>query len=274
MGIFRVVTLGVVPLLASLTGCAALFPYSEQAQELPEPHLIGACNPTPCIRAAIGDVPDLPEGLSPEVQELVSSAVSAVLYAPLESDEKQGNDEKLLSELVDRYEEVEEGGLSDAAIDWEITRNATVLYQSAAVLTVEVRSEGFVGGAHGFNDRTLLTFDLRDGKRLALKDLIEPKSEGVFQGLVEAQFRRAREIPPRESLADAGYFVKSGDPMLVPENFGITPGGLLVQYNPYEIAPYSFGPTQIVVPTEAFAGVLKGDAKPLIEPSAQEKPKA
>jgi len=245
---------------AAVSGCALIGPHTgdERVQEN-----IGTCDPAPCIRVAIDPVPTLPQDLSPELKALITTDVRGVLFAPIEADEAQQSDDVLMKELKARYEEFAYGGFSDVPIEWELTRTATILYQNPDVLSIDIHSEGYVGGAHGFADRTLLTYDVKRGKRLTIADLIDPSSEGIFQRVVEAQFRRAREIPHGESLSQAGYFVTPGEPILIPENFAITPGGLVLQYNPYEVAPWSYGPTEIVVPLEAFEGVLKSDVKSL-----------
>lgn len=225
---------------------------------------IGGCDPTPCVRISLDDAPALPDTLSPQLKELIGQDVRSALYAPIESDEKTQSRDLLVAELDERFKEFTQPGFSDAPVDWEITRTASVLFQNSDVITIDIRSEGFVGGAHGFNERTLMAFDVASGRRLAIKDLIDPASEALFHKLVEDQFRRAREIPVGESLADAGYFVRPGEPMPVPDNFGITPGGLVIQYNPYEVAPYAYGATEIVVPLEAFQGVLSATSRGLI----------
>jgi hypothetical protein len=224
---------------------------------------IGSCNPAPCVRISLDAIPQLPDAVSAELKALIARDVGEVLYAPIDSDEKAQSKDLLMAEIQERFKEFTEPGLSDAPVDWELTRTATILFQNSDVITIDVRSEGFIGGAHGFNDRTLMSFGVASGKRLALKDLIEPASEPIFHKLVEDQFRRAREIPPAEALADAGYFIRAGEPMPVPDNFGITPGGLVIQYNPYEVAPYAYGATEIVVPLEAFEGVQSSGSRVL-----------
>ena len=240
----------------------------------PDPELIGSCNPFPCIRASIGEVPALPADLSPALKELIEQDVRAALYAPLDSDDPQSTKDLLMAELKTRYEEGTQPGVSDSIADWEITRTATILFQNPDVITIDIHSEGFLGGAHGFSERRLMTFDVRGAKRLTLGEIIAPSSRPIFEKLVESEFRRARAVPARESLSEAGYFVKPGEPLLVPDNFGITPGGLVVQYNPYEIAPYVFGPTEIVVPMEAFRGVLSESSQSLVATLVAGAPKA
>lgn len=258
--------------ILSLSGC---FAASESSPAVASQTVeIGTCSPFPCIRASIGEVPALPEGASPELRAAVEGEVRKALYAPIDSDEPQTTKDLLMSELQARYDEMTQPGVSDVLVDFEITREAAILYQNPDVVTVDVRSEGFLGGAHGFNERTLMVFDVKNGKRITLKELVSPTSQGVFEKLVEAQFRRAREVPASQSLADAGYFVKPGASIPLPENFGITPGGIVIQYNPYEIAPYAYGPTEIVVPLEAFQGVVSDSSRGILASLTATAPKA
>jgi hypothetical protein len=48
----------------------------------------------------------------------------------------------------------------------------------------------------------------------------------------------------------------------------------VIHYNPYEIAPYVFGATEIVVPMEAFRGVLSDDLKSVVVSLGATAPKA
>jgi|LakMenEpi03Aug12_release.lakeMendotaPanAssembly.Ray.scaffolds.fasta_scaffold04850_7 hypothetical protein len=262
---------GLFGLLA--VGCAPGFG-SGVPSAAPEPDLIGACNPLPCIRASIGTLPELPSDLSPALRELVERDVQAALYAPINSDDAQPTKDALMTELQTRYDEGTQPGMSDTLGDWEITRSATVLFQNADVISLDIHSEGFLGGAHGFSERRLMTFDVKSGRRLTIAELVSPSSRAIFEKLVENEFRRAREVPAKESLSQAGFFVKPGEPIAVPDNFGITPGGLVIHYNPYEIAPYVFGATEIVVPMEAFRGVLSDDLKSVVVSLGATAPKA
>lgn len=262
-GLFALLAAGCAPSLGSGVPSAA-----------PEPDLIGACDPLPCIRASIGAVPELPSDLSPALRELIERDVKAALYAPIDSEDAQSSKDLLMAELQARYDEGTQPGMSDTLGDWEISRSATVLFQNSDVISLDIHSEGFLGGAHGFSERRLITFDVKSGKRLNIDELVSPKSRAIFEKLVETEFRRAREVPARESLSEAGFFVKPGEPILVPDNFGITPGGLVIQYNPYEIAPYVYGATEIVVPMEAFRGVLNDDLKSIVASLGSTAPKA
>jgi hypothetical protein len=181
------------------------------------------------------------------------------LYAPLDVETDLTTKESVLAELKARLDEYR--GLSDAPIDWTLQRSAKVLFSNSEVVSVEVANQGFLGGAHGFNERTLMTFDSKTGSRLGVADVVDEPSHKMLSKIVEAEFRRAREIPGSQTLQDAGFFILPGQEMPLGENFALTDKGLEIQYNPYEVAPYSFGQTRVHVPREAVESLIKAELR-------------
>jgi hypothetical protein len=221
---------------------------------------IGACNPFPCARMKVSDVPPLPESLPAAVRERISSQVAEVLYAPLDEGVSEFTYDALLAQLEARQREFITENLSNAPLDWVLERKASVLFSNDDVITVDVTNIGYFGGAHGFDERALLSFDRRDGRRLSLGDLIGDGSTAILQQIAEAEFRRTRGIPVGRSLQDEGFFLVSGEPFRISQNFGVVAGGILLHYNPYEIGPYVMGKTDVVLPREAIAPLLKDGA--------------
>lgn len=221
---------------------------------------IGACNPFPCARMKVSEAPALPESIPGSVRERIAGQIAEVLYAPLDDATGDFSPESLRTQLEARQKEFVTGELSSAPLDWTLERKATVLFSNDDVLTVDVSNVGYLGGAHGFNERTLLCFALVDGRRLTLTEIINPDSKGVLQQVAEAEFRRVRRIPVGRSLQDEGFFVVPGEPFGVADNFGVVAGGILLHYNPYDIGPYVMGETDVLLPREAVAPLLKEGA--------------
>jgi len=46
------------------------------------------------------------------------------------------------------------------------------------------------------------------------------------------------------------------------QNIALTDQGLLVKYNPYEVAPYSFGQPELLLPYSELRGILRPDYLP------------
>jgi len=241
-------------MVALLTGCSGLGRSTAIQGKVVD---LGACNPTPCVKINLGGTPQIGERISDDVETKIQSEVRATLYASIDIDSDSPSPDELMRELEARYREYSE--LSDAPIDWSLTRSAKVLAENPEFVSLEILSEGYLGGAHGFSDRVLMTFDAKTGTRLSVSDIISDSSRGVLVRVLEAEFRRARKVRQDQSLQDAGFFILPGQEMPISDNFAITPDGLQVQYNPYEIAPYSMGATRIVVPWEAFNPLLKSE---------------
>jgi hypothetical protein len=164
-----------------------------------------------------------------------------------------------MQELRERVEEYT--SVSDADVDWSLTRGARLLHSDALITSVEVVSEGYLGGAHGFRERTLMTFDSRTGARMGVNDVLGQGSFGTLTKIVEAEFRRARSIRSDQTLQEAGFFILPGQEIPVGENFAITDKGMEIQYNPYELAPYSMGETRVRIPREAVEPLVKADLR-------------
>jgi hypothetical protein len=143
---------------------------------------------------------------------------------------------------------------------WILERRASVLFANDQVITIDVLNEGYLGGAHGFRERTILTFDAKDGRRLNFSEFVSDESKPLLQRVAEAELRKVREVPASSSLAQQGFFVKEGEALKITENFGIVENGLLLHYNPYDIGPYALGPTDLVIPREVLKPLLRGEA--------------
>jgi hypothetical protein len=245
LGIGFILSLGACSGILGLTGSSAV------------KTSLGGCSPYPCVVVDIAELPKLPTTMPEASRAAVSSQLKRTLYAPLDVETNEPTSENLMEELQSRLQEYE--SVSDAAIDWTLTRDASVLYSDEKVTSCEVTNVGYLGGAHGFNERSLMTFDTKTGTRLGVLDLIPEQSQQMLNKVVEAEFRRTRSIRPGQSLQDAGFFILPGQELPLGENFALTDRGLEIQYNPYEVAPYALGPTSVAVPREAIEPLIKAE---------------
>jgi hypothetical protein len=99
-------------------------------------------------------------------------------------------------------------------------------------------------------------------------DLVEERSRATLNRVLEAEFRRAREIRAGQSLQEAGFFILPGQELPIGENFALSDKGLEIQYNPYEVAPYALGETRVKLPKEAIAPLVKSDLSSIFSSSA------
>ncbi len=127
-----------------------------------------------------------------------------------------------------------------------------VLWQSPAVLTVEVVESAFTGGAHGDYEASLRSYDLRTGHRLAITAVISDTAAIV--PLLETGFVRAKADSGASPPPLASLLFPSVQRLPVPMHFGIVADGVQFLYNPYDVASWAVGRTDVLLTWEQLSG--------------------
>jgi hypothetical protein len=138
---------------------------------------------------------------------------------------------------------------SDVAWFLELKGDSSIL--ADAYFTAIITDSDFMGGAHPNSYTTIQSFDLEDGRSIDI--LSRYDSASVYQ-IAEAEFRAIHQIPDTVGLNDAGMMFENGK-FALPENMGLTPNGLMLYYNSYEVASYATGPTRIQIPYSRLQSV-------------------
>lgn len=217
---------------------------------------VGACNPTPCAKITIENLPDLSERFSATARNAIRQRVDAALYLPIDDAAGEISLDRFVASVRDQYEDYIALKDAETKVEWNVTRAASVMFANDDIVSVSVTSVGYLGGAHGFNDTTLLVFNGATGAQLSWGDVISADSRGVFLKAAEAEFRRARGLRAGQSLVDAGFTFEDGSPFSLPGNFAVTDKGIVCHYNPYEVGPYVMGPTEFTVPMDVVGPSL------------------
>lgn len=142
---------------------------------------------------------------------------------------------------------------------WSDERRMHVIYADHRVLSVELATFSYTAGAHPNTFIHLESYDLATGNPLALADLVAAGAEPRLEELGEKAFRRQRQVPETASLEAAGFWFED-DRFRLNDNFAVTGAGLTFLFNPYEVAPYVFGPTRITVLWSELGDLLRPDA--------------
>jgi hypothetical protein len=144
----------------------------------------------------------------------------------------------------------------ESAQVWYLERKALVHYNTRDVLSLSFTEQSYTGGAHDIETIHFVNLDPKSGATLSLADWVEPGSEQKLESIAESSFRAIRQIEEGESLTDAGFTFEDGKFTLT-DNFAIGQDALTFYYNPYEIAPYAMGPTELVIPYKAIAALMR-----------------
>jgi len=119
----------------------------------------------------------------------------------------------------------------------------------------------YMGGAHGLETRNYFNFDLKTGNLITEKDLFKSNyqaelSEIIKKRIVEEskEMKESKETEPILSLEDTDFWADSIKPN---GNFYITDESINFVFNPYEIAPYYMGQTEVSIPFNRLKNILK-----------------
>lgn len=129
----------------------------------------------------------------------------------------------------------------EAYVAYEVTFN-----QDCA-LSLYFDQYEYAGGAHGLTYRYSDTWDLTRSRRMDLIDFFPNRSdykEIIYQNIIH-------QID-NQIYAGSGMYFDNYEQLVIenfkPKNFYLTPEGLLIYYQQYEIAPYASGIPTFVIP--------------------------
>jgi len=170
--------------------------------------------------------------------------------------EQIDNVEKAIASFTGSYRELRDK--FDYDLPWEASVIGKVVHEDAHLITLEVVSYSFTGGAHGYSSTSYLNFDKGLGKELDLEELFGDIRG--FEAYAEARFREQEKIPARGNINATGFMFE-GDSFHLPVNIGYTDQGLLLIYNQYEVASYADGPILLALPYGEANKFLKHKVK-------------
>ena len=166
--------------------------------------------------------------------------------------EYKENNEPLLQELdsTNRY-----------SFNNEHTLSGFSLLSDKKIYVYGIERYVYMGGAHGLETRNYYNFDLKTGKLITENDLFNANYKIELIKLIKAriveeskEIKDEKDAEPILNLEDTDYWTDSIKPN---GNFYITDEGINYVFNPYEIAPYYLGQTEVTLPYKRLTGILK-----------------
>jgi hypothetical protein len=143
--------------------------------------------------------------------------------------------------------------MSALALNWYYNEALAHTVGTSKLTVISREWEYYTGGAHGMRNKDYYVFSMGEKRRLALKDVLRDEARPALGDLVEIQLRKHMGIPSWIPLSEQGFFENTVEKL---EDFFLTPKGLGFQWDPYEIAPYSMGIIEIIIPYNDLQGML------------------
>jgi hypothetical protein len=167
--------------------------------------------------------------------------------------------EKIMQEYTEQYRALKEEE-KEVIAAWEYSETFNMAHSGPRFLEFMRDREYYTGGAHGMREIAWFVIDTETNKRLLPRDLIPEKHRESFELSVENALRARADIAPDGALTSGVYFE---DKIEIPGNFYFSAKGINFCWDPYEIAPYSEGPIQVLLKRGEISGYLNDLGKAL-----------
>lgn len=182
--------------------------------------------------------------------DIISDSINKTIFAAVKSivdfgdkPNNSNNYEQLTNSFIQAYEKLKKDFPKDH-FGWEAKIEGKVKYSSENILNIEIDHYTFTGGAHGYAGLRSLIFDPKTGKKIENEKLF--KNWELFKVFAEIKFRNKFKIPKDQPINSTGMFFEN-DIFQVAQNIFFTDEGILLHYNPYEIAAYVDGSRDLLI---------------------------
>jgi len=188
--------------------------------------------------------------INTEVQDFIISS----LYI---GDEEQPSPASSIKDAATGFIEtyrLENAEFPDMAAEYFVEVTVTESFNTADLLSLELRNYLYTGGAHGYGSVIFKNYDPQTGLEWKLQDLV--KDEAEFFAMAEQKFRKEHDIRANKPINSTGFWFEN-DQFSLPETIGFTKKNLILHYNQYEIASYAAGPIEVEIPLKEVQAFLE-----------------
>jgi hypothetical protein len=140
-----------------------------------------------------------------------------------------------------------------ASLNWFYTEDFSIPLVNPFLIVMKRDIEFYTGGAHGMRLLHWYVIDREKTEQLRLGALFAEAGKTGLERALQDGLRKQAGAEANDKLSGAGYFE---DFVPVPDNFFLSPQGVGFHWNPAEIAPYSFGFIELILPYGEIRSLL------------------
>ncbi|MBQ7420345.1 MAG: DUF3298 domain-containing protein [Prevotella sp.] len=113
----------------------------------------------------------------------------------------------------------------------------------------------YEGGAHGIRQQLVMNFDEKTGKQITYKDLFVQGYSYILRELLLEELKKQTDTNTLDELHEKDYLLTMD--IYPPQNFILGDDEITFIFNPYEIAPYEKGNTELTLSYSKLSKILK-----------------
>jgi Deacetylase PdaC/Protein of unknown function (DUF3298) len=190
-----------------------------------------------------------------EIAQKINQSIDQFLISSLFLGEDIGqmaeSKEKAMEEFINSYRTTK--AEFDFSATYEAALDVDEIYQNERLLSLDLKSYLYTGGAHGNGSVYFKNFDKETGEEIAMKALFYNLSS--FTDFAEEKFREAYQIPSEGSINATGFWFEE-DTFYLPDTIGFNEEGAVIVYNSYDIASYADGPIELTLPWASISNYV------------------
>ena len=113
----------------------------------------------------------------------------------------------------------------------------------------------YEGGAHGIRQQLVMNFDAKTGKQLTYDDIFAQGYQYRLREMLLDELKKQTDTNTLEELHAKDYLLTMD--IYAPQNFILGDDEMTFIYNPYEIAPYAKGNTELTLSYSKLKDIMK-----------------
>lgn len=151
---------------------------------------------------------------------------------------------------------------------WEMTGFYTLTRPAPDIVSITFNIYSYSGGAHGNLFIRCLNYDLETGKSIELEQLFssQEKALDLMSAYCESKLREDLGNEVDEDMLRSGTMAEANNFL----NLSLEKDGLTVEFQPYQVGPWSIGPQSVQIPLSELSSA---GPNPRIWPAGESAPK-
>ncbi|MCP9611080.1 DUF3298 and DUF4163 domain-containing protein [Coprobacter tertius] len=197
------------------------------------------------------------------IQKLFLESVFGSKYADLTPNEAAAQNMK---DYIDNYQsemteyiksmtkEDKEAQGADAWMNYASYDSTATTYNKNKIYSFNVYTYSYTGGAHGIYGTAAYIIDIENQKRIDFADIFTTQDTARLKVMLKEQLATDQNVKNEQALKQLGFWTDNITP---DDNFFVTGKGITWIFNPYDIAPYSMGSTEITLSFDKLKPMIK-----------------
>ena len=143
----------------------------------------------------------------------------------------------------------------ESAQFWYLEYTMKQANETPKIVSLSSTISSYMGGAHPNTFMGYININKETGDTVSLSALFAAGFEKKLNALVDAEYRKMKNLKPGDNLAEKGDLFENK----IEFNYNYTvnkEGSITFYYNPYEISAYAVGPIEVTLSKEQISGLL------------------